>query len=366
MKNNNYHLLYSIFEAAPVGLLMVDQKGAIVLANSNALELFQYKQDELIEQSVEILIPVGYRRDHPTLRKEFYSNLESRSMGKGRDLKAIRKDGSTFFVEIGLNPLTLDNKLMVVASIVDTTQRKEEERKLRQLNEALEKSNIELQQFAYVASHDLQTPLRGITGFAQLLEKRYKEKLGESGNLYIDQIVLSVKKMKSLINGLLAYSRVDAQSVPHESVCLQRVLDDTLNLLDMDITKRKAKINYSTLPQVLGCELQLLQLMENLLSNSIKYNQSSPPEITIACQEKNSEWVISIKDNGIGISEKHYKKIFEIFKRLHTHEQYPGTGIGLAVCRRIVNRHGGKIWVESEVNKGSVFYFTLAQQGKVE
>ena len=226
-------------------------------------------------------------------------------------------------------------------------------------NQALEQSNIELQQFAYIASHDLQAPLRGIAGFAQFLQQDYQGKLDGFADEYIGQIVEGAQRMQRLISDLLAYSRVESRARAFTPTDLATVFDDAVTLLRAEIEYDGGEVTRDELPTVVGDPAQLSQLLQNLLGNAVKYHGIGSPRVHVSAARNGSAWTIAVRDNGIGMEAKHFERIFEIFRRLHTQEQYPGTGIGLAVCRRIVLRHGGRIWVESQVGKGSTFFFTV-------
>ena len=222
----------------------------------------------------------------------------------------------------------------------------------------LERSNTELQQFAYVASHDLQEPLRTISSFTQLLAKRYRERLDDKAIEFIDFAVDGCKRMQTLINDLLAFSRVGTQGKPLEPTSCDTVLDRVLKNLKMAIQETAAVVTRDPLPVVLADDGQLGQLLQNLLANAIKFRGAEAPRIHIAGERNDAAWTISVRDNGIGISTEHRDRIFVIFQRLHTKAQYPGTGIGLAVCKKIVERQGGRIWFEPAPGGGSVFCFT--------
>lgn len=225
----------------------------------------------------------------------------------------------------------------------------------------LEVSNRDLEQFAYVASHDLQEPLRMVSNFTQLLERRYKSKLDEDADEYIEFIVDGAKRMKELINDLLTFSRLNTERSKFEPINMEISLNRVLSYFKTDIQETKAKITYDSLPIVNGDPSQITQLFQNLISNAIKFHGDEPLQIHISKHQTGKKWMIGVSDNGIGINPNHQKQIFDIFKRLHTHEEYDGTGIGLAICKKIVERHGGKTWVESELGKGSTFYFTIPQ-----
>ena len=225
----------------------------------------------------------------------------------------------------------------------------------------LERSNLELQQFAYVASHDLQEPLRTISSFTQLLAKRYQDKLDDKAREFINFAVDGCKRMQTLINDLLSFSRVGTKGKPLEPVSCDAVLDRVLNSLKIAMLESRAIISRDPLPFVLADEGQLGQLFQNLLGNAMKFRGNDSPNIRITAERLGRLWKISIRDNGIGISPEHYDRIFVIFQRLHTKSQYPGTGIGLAICKKIVERHGGGISVSPAPGGGSIFCFTLPE-----
>lgn len=223
----------------------------------------------------------------------------------------------------------------------------------------LSRSNEDLQQFAYVASHDLHEPLRVITSYTQLLAKRYKGKLDKDADEYIGFAVDGAKRMQGLIQDLLAYSRVGTKGKELAPTDCEAVLSTTLRSLALAISESGAQITHDPLPTVRGDPGQLGQLFQNLIDNAIKYRNGKGPEVHVSCTRQASEWLFGVKDNGIGIDPQYADRVFIIFQRLHTRDEYEGTGIGLAVCKKIVERHGGKIWVDSEPGHGSTFYFTL-------
>ncbi len=233
------------------------------------------------------------------------------------------------------------------------------EASLRETNEALIRSNVELQRFAHVAAHDLQTPLRGIGGFAELLKMHYESRLDKQGQDWLSRILHSAAQLQSLVRDLLQYSSIETQPLPTEAVDMNEVLDRVLRLLASAVQDTQATITHTDLPVVSGDASQLTQLLLNLISNAIKYRSSSSPNVHIAAERSTDTWVFSVRDNGIGIEPRHMERIFDLFERLHTAEQYQGTGIGLSICRRVVQRHGGNIWVESQLGIGSTFFFTL-------
>jgi PAS domain S-box-containing protein len=351
-------------DSAPMGMIMVDSAGTMVLVNEETERLFGYERNELLSRKVETLIPERYRPRHPEVRTQYMTSPESRRMGAGRDLFGVRKDGSEFPIEIGLNPVRTDEGSFVLAAVLDLSERKRAQADLLRSNEALEVSNLELQQFAYIASHDLQTPLRSIAGFSEILREELAGALSKESDDYLQRIISNVQRMQTLVQDLLSISRVESRSQPFSSVPLEDTLQQAAQMLESSIADAGAEITSDSLPTVTGDRTQLCQVFQNLIGNALKYRSDETPRVHISARLEKEAWVVSVRDNGIGIGAKHHEKIFEIFHRLHTQEAYPGTGIGLAVCRRIVHRHGGRIWVASEPGQGSTFHFSLPlQQG---
>lgn len=241
------------------------------------------------------------------------------------------------------------------------SKRTQVESDLKQKTQELIRSNAELEQFAYVASHDLQEPLRMITSYIQLLEERYKDKLDSDANEFIEFAVDGANRMRTLIHSLLEYSKVNRVQ-PFQTINTNNLLSEVLQDLSDTIKKNSAIIKIEPLPEIYGDNVLMGQLFQNLILNAIKFRKENEPEIIISAKKVNKEYVFSVKDNGIGIKKEDSKKVFEILQRLHSSDQYPGTGIGLAICKKIVERHGGTIWLESEVNVGSTFYFTIKKK----
>ncbi|MFH1850822.1 MAG: ATP-binding protein [Candidatus Neomarinimicrobiota bacterium] len=242
-------------------------------------------------------------------------------------------------------------------------ERKRIQEQLAEQAKQLQLSNTDLEQFAYVASHDLQEPLRAVVLYLQLIENRYKEKLDSDAQEFIDFAVSGAQRMQGLIKDLLAYSRVGRQGKPLEKSDTSTILKTVLDNLKLPIEETKAVITYESLPQIPVDPTQFYQLLQNLITNAMKFTKDKSPEIHVSAVKQAKEWLFSVKDNGIGIDQKHADRIFLIFQRLHPKSEYSGTGIGLAICKRIVERHGGRIWIESEPDKGSTFYFTIADKG---
>lgn len=340
-------------EASPSGMLMVDARGAIVLVNTETERLFGYARGELLGQPVEMLVPERVRDAHRAERAGFVEAPTARPMGAGRDLHGRRKDGSIFPLEIALNPVPTHAGIVILGSIVDITERKRQENELR-------RSNADLEQFAYVASHDLQEPLRMVASFTELLRQRYEGRLDEKADKYIHYAVDGAKRMQRLVADLLAYSRVGSQGKPLVPVAVRPVLERVLRSLQHSIDEAGAAVETPPeLPTVLADEGQLHQLLQNLIANAIKFRSERALHVLVDARPANGRWRFEVRDNGIGIEPRYAERVFGMFQRLHERDRYDGSGIGLALVKRIVERHGGTVWLESEPDRGTSFFFTL-------
>jgi len=499
-KENFFH---SIIEAAPSGMLMIDHQGSIILANRLLTQQFGYGQEELLEQPIEVLVPGRFRDQHPAHRTSFFQTPTPRQMGSGRDLYGLRKDGSEFPVEIGLNPVTTDEGTFVLASVIDITARKRQAEQQKRLSNRLllatqsanigiwewnitqneltwdsqmhalyglppdskqvpyatwanalhgedreaaedalqkalrgerdfntefrviwpdksvhfikgsalvdrnskgeairmigvnwditkernaeevlqihlnelQRSNQELEDFASIASHDLQEPLRKIQAFGDRLKGKWAETLGPQGLDYLERMQNAAGRMQTLITDLLSFSRVTSKANPFVQVDLAKVANEVVSDLEVRITQVGGKVEVDDLPIIEAEPTQMRQLFQNLIGNAMKFHKKDePPLVKIQSHYVNGQnssasqnrWIsLTVSDNGIGFDEKYVKKIFSIFQRLHSHSEYEGTGVGLAICQKIVTRHKGEITAKSTLGKGTSFIITLPTvQGK--
>ena len=262
-----------------------------------------------------------------------------------------------------LSPVQTATDGLAIATVRDITERKRAEEALQRRTAELTRSNIDLEQFAYVASHDLQEPLRAVSGCVQILQRRYEDALDARAKELIKHTVEGATRMQTLIHELLTYSRVSRRGKPFESTSCEQVLGDVLTILQPVIQQSGAVVTHMPLPTVMADAGQLGQLFQHLLSNAMMFHHETPPAIHLGVERQEKEWVFAVQDNGIGIAPEYFERIFVIFQRLHTRTEYPGTGMGLAICKKIVERHGGRIWVTSAPGEGSTFYFSLPTGG---
>ena len=394
-----------ILDIADDAIISVDENQAITLFNRGAERIFGYESQEVIGRPLDVLLPSRSRPVHHSHLVAFAHSPETaRVMGERREIFGMRKDSSEFPAEASISKLHLSTGTVFTVILRDITERKKAEVALRKAHDELElrvkertaeleqkngqlqqeiqerksaearlarqarelaRSNADLEQFAYVASHDLQEPLRMIASYTQLLDRRYHDKLEAEAKEFMGFIVDGALRMQRIIEDLLAFSRVGTRGKDFKPTSLDTVFQRALANLSTAIAESGAKVTAGELPTVLGDPTQLEMLLQNLIANAIKFHGKEQPVVTVTAQRKDKEWLVAVADNGIGLDLKFADRIFIIFQRLHTAAEYPGTGIGLAICKKIVERHGGRIWVESKSGEGATFFFKLPDREEV-
>lgn len=364
--------LQNILQASPSGILAIDVQGAIRFANPAACVIFEYDAQELVGTSVERLIPASIRDGHPRLRNNFMKERRSRRMGEGRDIRGVTRSGEEIPLEIGLTFIGAGAASMIIVGVIDIRELKAAQLIIERQNRGLARSVKELEQFAFIASHDLREPLRKVMNYAELMQEDYGTSIGDDGRTILKSMAAAVQRMERLLDSLLNYSRITTRAQPFESVALNDVIADVLEDLSLSIAETSASVEVGKLPHVLGDRNQLRQLFQNLISNSIKYHRENVAPL-IRLQKNNKPApnddphyiAITVRDNGIGFDNQYNELIFDVFKRLHGRDKYQGTGMGLAICRKIVERHEGFITASGEANAGAEFCIWL-KQGKTK
>jgi PAS domain S-box-containing protein len=346
----------ALTQAANDTIITIDDTSTIQSVNPAVEAIFGYEPEELIGERLTVLMPNELAERHLDAVSQYLATGERTLNWEYIELPGQHQNGSEIPLAISFNEAEHAADQFFTGIVRDISERKEYERKLEESNERLE-------QFAYAVSHDLQEPLRMVSSYLQLLENRYRDELDDDAREFIDFAVDGADRMSDMIEGLLEYSRVESQGDPFERVELDSILDDVREDLQFQIEESGAEITADTLPRVEGDANQLRQVLQNLVENAIAYSGEAPPCVHVSAKRTGSECVVSVEDDGIGIDRDEQDRIFEVFQRLHTHDEGAGTGIGLALCRRIVERHGGEIWVESDPGEGSTFYFTLPDIG---
>jgi len=347
-----------LFYRSPIGTYII-QNGHFQLVNRQLAYILGYEEDELIgKPSLSFVLA----EDRDAVRENAVRMLKGGG-SLGYEFRIINKQAKIKWVMETVVPIYYRRKRATLGSLIDVTERKQMEERLQQITAEMQRSNTELEQFAYVISHDLQEPLRMVSSYTQLLAKRYSNKLDADADEFISYAVNGAKRMQTLLHDLLEYSRVGTRGKPFSPVNCEHVVEQAMANLKIAIKECSASVSYDTLPTVIGDEGQLVRLFQNLIGNALKFRQDEAPQVQITAQRRNNIVTFSIKDNGIGIDPQHSQSIFEIFRRLHTREEYPGTGMGLAICKKIVERHGGHISVQSQPGQGSTFYFSVDTAG---
>ena len=354
---------FDLYDLAPAGYLSINENGIILESNLTAAFMLSQERSYLVGQLFTRLI---FREDQNIYYGCHKQLVETRE-NKICRIRMVKKDGNPLWVRINISIAQgIDGSTRFRAVIIDISERKQVDEKLSQVMEELTRSNEELEKFAYVASHDLQEPLRMVSSFARLLENRYKGKLDQDADDFINFAVDGANRMQVLITDLLAYSRVGRWGNEFKEVSSEAVLERALSNLKTVVEQRGAVVTRDPLPVMMGDDSQLAQLFQNLIGNAVKFCKDRTPHIHVSSERRGNKWVFSVRDNGIGIAPEYFERIFLIFQRLHGKQEYPGTGIGLAICRKVAERHGGRIWVESEPGSGSTFYFTIPMKREIK
>ncbi len=348
----------AVMESANDAIVTADKTSTIRYLNKAAGQMFGYRTEELLGQSLARLMPEQFRALHKAGMDRYLRTGEAHVIGKPVTLVGQKKDGSEFPIELTLAAWQVDADTFFSGIIRDISDRKNAELALQQRTVELERSNAELERFAYIASHDLQEPLRTVTSFTQLLAQRYGKTDDPEAAEFIGFITESVQRMHELIEGLLAYSRVSRDPEPPRDTDLNQIMRQIIANLDAAIQPNGATVTYDSLPELQANPRQILQLLQNLVGNALKFRGPEPPHVHVSAARIGAEWQVSVRDNGIGIEPQYVERIFVLYQRLHTRDQIPGNGLGLAICKKIVEQHGGRIWVEPG-NPGCVFHFTL-------
>jgi PAS domain S-box-containing protein len=347
-----------LFYRSPIGTYII-QNGHFRLVNRQLAYILGYEEDELIGRpSLSFVLA----EDRDAVRENAVRMLKG-ECSLGYEFRVVNKQAKIKWVMETVVPIYYRRKRATLGCLIDVTERKQMEERLKQITAELQYSNTELEQFAYVISHDLQEPLRMVSSYTQLLAKRYSDKLDNDADEFIAYAVDGTKRMQSLLHDLLEYSRVGTRGKPFSLVNCQHIIEQAIANLKIAIEECGASVSYDVLPTIMGDEGQLVRLFQNLIGNAIKFRREEAPQVHISAKRMNNIVTFSVKDNGIGIDPQHSQSIFEILRRLHTIEEYPGTGMGLAICKKIVERHGGHISVQSQPGQGSTFYFSVNTAG---
>jgi PAS domain S-box-containing protein len=345
-------------EFSPLAIIEVEQTGLIARLNHAAEHLLSLTSDELVGKPLQVVLPKRLHAAYEQARQEYLVDPRFQAVS-GVEVAVCGRDGVEIPVAVNLSPVPVASGLLVRITLVDIRKQVELERSLRATAQELERSNTELDEFASVASHDLQEPLRTLSGFAQLLRKQHGEQRETEDQEFIGYILDSAKRMQDLINDLLTYSRLGRHDLQPETVDTRELVEEVTWSLAAAIDDADAEVVLHDLPCVQADRRQLEQLFQNLLSNGLKFRGHDHPRIDVAAARSGDEWEFSVADDGIGIDPAHAERVFGVFERLHARDDHEGTGMGLAICERIVERHGGRIWVEPRRGGGSVFSFTF-------
>jgi len=360
-----------LISSLPDAVLVVDTEGRIVYCNQNATKIFAYKLDEMLSCTIEDLLPKRFSEHHLSLRNGYLSEPKSRAMGEGRELFALRKDGSEFSTEIMLEPVEINSNLFILTIVRDITERKKAEEEIFKLNTELEQrviertsqletANKELEAFSYSVSHDLRAPLRAIDGFSKIIMEDYEAKLDDEGKRFLKMIRTNTQQMDHLITDLLSLSRVSRIEINFSSIDMTALVNSIYNEITSTKERKKFVFTVAELPNAIGDTTLMKQVWSNLLSNAVKFTlPKNNRKIEIGSYQEKGKNIYFVKDSGAGFNPNYVHKLFGLFQRLHKTDEFEGTGVGLAIVQRIIHRHGGEVWAEGKINEGATFYFSL-------
>lgn len=352
----------AIFETAADAIITIDQQGVIERVNPAAERMFGYAESEVQGRNVKILMPAPHREAHDGYLHHYMTTGEKRIIGKGREVQGLRRDGSIFPMDLAVTEMWLGGRRMFTGLVRDITERKHAEEKAQQLLQELTSANEELTNFAYVVSHDLKAPLRGIGSLADWLAHDYADKFNDEGKEHMRLLINRVHRMGALIDGILQYSRVGRIKEAVVQVQLDQLIAEVIDLLAVP-----AHIKVTVMPGmpvVSGEPTRIQQLFHNLVSNAVKYMDKPQGEIEVGWADESGQWRFHVRDNGPGIAERHFERIFQLFQTLAPRDRVESTGVGLALVKKIVEMYQGRVWLESELGKGTTFYFTLPKKRK--
>jgi len=351
------------------GIITIDQTGSIRSFNRAAERIFGYESQEVIGRNVNMLMPEPYHSAHDGYVHHYLATGEKKVIGSGREVSGKRKSGTTFPMELGVNEMQIEGRQLFVGMVRDITERKEAEAAIHDYVEKLKRSNQELDDFAYIASHDLKEPIRGLSNNALFLLEDYADKLDESAQKRLQRMTYLCKRMEQLIEDLLYFSRLGRQDLAVQNIDLNQVIGDIELMMESTLQEAHAQIVLPhKLPMIICDVPRVTEVFRNLITNAVKYNTCAQKliEIGITATSNDEVPVFYVKDNGIGIDAQFHQDIFRIFKRLNEEDDnVKGSGVGLTFVKKIIERHGGKIWLESEPGIGTSFFFTLAPQEKI-
>jgi PAS domain S-box-containing protein len=354
--------MQAVMNTVPDALITIDESGIVEHFNAAAVRIFGYSADEVVGRNIRMLMPAPYHAAHDTYLANYMQGGAAQIIGKGRELHARCKDGGIFPIELGVNEVQAVGKRLFVGTIRDISERKQAEAEVHDYIAALSRSNQELDDFAYIASHDLKEALRGLSNNALFLSEDFAGALGEAGARRTARMIYLCERMDRLINDLLYYSRLGRQDLAIQPTDLNAVIADIAMMMEGTLEESGAEILVPEPLPTIVCDLpRITEVFRNLISNAIKYNDNAEKRIEIGCTTQNGRQIFHVRDNGIGIDPQFHQEIFRIFKRLNDEDDnVKGNGVGLTFVKKIIERHGGDIWVTSELGRGAVFHFTLA------